>query len=65
MWWRVRRFGGELLGRLKQKKRNIDYTGESNFLRFTSLAKGNRLQGSFIIYTFAAETFILNKSINV
>lgn len=33
MWWRVRRFGGELLGRLKYKKRNIDYTGESNFFR--------------------------------
>jgi len=32
---------------------------------FTSPANENRLQGSFIIYTFAAETFILNKSINV
>ena len=43
---------------------HLNYRGYF-FQRFTSLANGKCLQGLLLLCTFAAETFILNKSINV
>ena len=50
----------------KDKRDDIERWNEDNLFQiFTSLANRKCLQGLFLLCTFAAETFILNKSINV